>query len=85
MLREQPPSLLGQTAAQRSVEEKERDDQELLKLRLIEFKNRQSKIKKYQGARYVVYILAFFVDKLPTFILTSLISLGIPISVVHLL
>lgn len=50
-MREQPPSLLAKTASQRSVEEKNRDDEELLKIRQSESLAKQQKVKKFLGTR----------------------------------
>nr|UHH90575.1 timeless-m [Pyrrhocoris apterus] len=52
LVREQPPSLLAQTAAQRSVDEKHRDEEELLKLRQKELQLRQTKTRQYLGSRH---------------------------------
>ncbi|XP_073971907.1 circadian regulator timeout isoform X3 [Rhodnius prolixus] len=52
LVREQPPSLLAKTASQRSVEEKNRDDEELLKIRQSESLAKQQKVKKFLGTRH---------------------------------
>lgn len=51
MLREQPPELLAKTANQRSAEEKNKDDEELLKIRQTELEAKMKKNKKYCGTR----------------------------------
>lgn len=51
MLREQNPATLASSALQRSVEEKEKDEKELLEIRQREIMEKQSKIKKYAGSR----------------------------------
>lgn len=51
MLREQNPASLALSALQRSVEEKERDEKELLEIRQQEILEKQSKMKKYAGSR----------------------------------
>lgn len=51
LLREQNPSSLADAALQRSVDEKLRDDQELLSIRMSENKQRINKIKQYSGTR----------------------------------
>ncbi|XP_066907023.1 protein timeless homolog [Halyomorpha halys] len=52
IVREQPASLLAETASQRSIDEKHRDEQELLNIRLKEQKMRQYKAKKHFGTRH---------------------------------
>ncbi|XP_022825293.1 protein timeless homolog [Spodoptera litura] len=52
LLREQNPSSLADAALQRSVDEKLRDDQELLSIRMSESKQRINKIKQYSGTRH---------------------------------
>ncbi|KAH9640510.1 hypothetical protein HF086_018176 [Spodoptera exigua] len=52
LLREQNPSSLADAALQRSVDEKLRDDQELLSIRMSETKQRINKIKQYSGNRH---------------------------------
>lgn len=52
ILREQNPSSLADAALQRSVDEKLRDDQELLSIRMAENKQRLNKIKQYSGTRH---------------------------------
>nr|XP_021188135.2 protein timeless homolog isoform X2 [Helicoverpa armigera] len=52
LLREQNPSSLADAALQRSVDEKLRDDQELLSIRMSENKQRLNKIKQYSGTRH---------------------------------
>lgn len=51
LLREQNPSSLADAALQRSVDEKLRDDQELLTIRMSENKQRIHKIKQFSGTR----------------------------------
>lgn len=51
MLREQNPAMLASAALQRSVEEKERDEKELLEIRRKEIIEKQNKVKKYAGSR----------------------------------
>jgi hypothetical protein len=53
MLREQNPAQLAGAAITRSVEEKERDEVELLAIRQEEIRQRQAKVKKFTGARYL--------------------------------
>ncbi|KDR17447.1 Timeless-like protein, partial [Zootermopsis nevadensis] len=52
MLREQNPEQLADTAVARSVEEKERDEVELVVIRQEEIFQRQAKVKKFTGARH---------------------------------
>ncbi|XP_026737157.1 protein timeless homolog [Trichoplusia ni] len=52
LLREQNPSSLADAALQRSVDEKLRDDQELLTIRMSENKQRIHKIKQFSGTRH---------------------------------
>ncbi|XP_069688768.1 protein timeless homolog [Periplaneta americana] len=52
MLREQNPSQLADASISRSVEEKERDEVELLAIREQEIRRRQEKVKKFTGARH---------------------------------
>nr|QCH40580.1 timeout [Chilo suppressalis] len=52
LLREQNPSSLADAALQRSVDEKLRDEQELLTIRMTENKNRINKLKQYSGSRH---------------------------------
>jgi hypothetical protein len=52
MLREQNPTQLADAAITRSIEEKERDEVELLAIRQEEIRQRQTKVKKFTGARY---------------------------------
>lgn len=54
LLREQNPSSLASAALQRSMDEKVRDEQELLTIRMTETKERQNKIRQYSGTRYVI-------------------------------
>lgn len=51
LLREQNPSSLADAALQRSVDEKLRDEQELLSIRMSENKQRTNKIKQYSASR----------------------------------
>ncbi|CAH1404037.1 unnamed protein product [Nezara viridula] len=52
IVREQPASLLAETASQRSIDEKHRDEQELLNIRIKEQKMKQYKAKKHFGTRH---------------------------------
>lgn len=52
MLREQNPTELADAAITRSVDEKERDEVELIAIRQEETRQRQAKLKKFTGARY---------------------------------
>jgi hypothetical protein len=52
MLREQNPTELADAAITRSIEEKERDEAELIAIRQEEIRQRQAKLKKFTGARY---------------------------------
>ncbi|OWR52896.1 timeout [Danaus plexippus plexippus] len=52
LLREQNPSSLADAALQRSVDEKVRDDQELLMIRMTENKDRMNKIRHYSSTRH---------------------------------
>ncbi|XP_059046079.1 protein timeless homolog [Achroia grisella] len=52
LLREQNPTSLADAALQRSVDEKLRDEQELLSIRISENKNRLNKIKQYSATRH---------------------------------
>jgi hypothetical protein len=54
MLREQNPTQLAHAAVSRSVEEKERDELELLVIREEEVRQRRAKVKKFTGARYYI-------------------------------
>ncbi|CAK1545835.1 unnamed protein product [Leptosia nina] len=52
LLREQNPSGLADAALQRSVDEKLRDEQELLTLRMSETKERVNKVRQYSSTRH---------------------------------
>nr|CAD7580143.1 unnamed protein product [Timema californicum] len=52
MLREQSPVELASAALQRSSLEKQRDESELLAIRLEETQERFTKVRKYAGARH---------------------------------
>ncbi|KAJ0178758.1 hypothetical protein K1T71_005533 [Dendrolimus kikuchii] len=52
LLREQNPSSLADAALQRSVDEKLKDEQELLSLRMSENKNKFNKIKQFSATRH---------------------------------
>ncbi|KAM3967206.1 circadian regulator timeout [Aphomia sociella] len=52
LLREQNPTSLADAALQRSIDEKLRDEQELLSLRISENKDRLNKIKQYSATRH---------------------------------
>lgn len=52
LLREQNPSALADAALRRSGQEKLRDDQELLAMRVAESEQRLVKVKQYSAARY---------------------------------
>ncbi|KAI8424376.1 hypothetical protein MSG28_002902 [Choristoneura fumiferana] len=52
LLREQNPTSLADAALQRSVDEKLRDEQDLLRMRMTENKQRMNKIKQYSGSRH---------------------------------
>ncbi|XP_045534789.1 protein timeless homolog isoform X2 [Papilio machaon] len=52
LLREQNPTSLASAALQRSMDEKVRDEQELLTIRMTETKERQNKIRQYSGTRH---------------------------------
>ncbi|VVC99333.1 unnamed protein product [Leptidea sinapis] len=52
LLREQNPTNLADAALQRSVEEKLRDEQELLTIRMSETKDRVNKIRQYSSTRH---------------------------------
>ncbi|XP_063824228.1 protein timeless homolog isoform X1 [Ostrinia nubilalis] len=52
LLREQNPSSLADAALQRSVDEKLRDEQELLSMRMSENKQRTNKVKQYSASRH---------------------------------
>ncbi|KAL0882454.1 hypothetical protein ABMA27_000930 [Loxostege sticticalis] len=52
LLREQNPSSLADAALQRSVDEKLRDEQELLSIRMSENKQRTNKLKQYSASRH---------------------------------
>ncbi|XP_031767070.2 protein timeless homolog isoform X2 [Galleria mellonella] len=52
LLREQNPTSLADAALQRSVDEKLRDEQELLSIRMAENKNKLNKIKQYSATRH---------------------------------
>jgi Timeless protein. len=51
MLREQNPTQLADAAITRTLQEKERDEVELLAIRQEEVRLRQEKVKKFTGAR----------------------------------
>lgn len=57
MLREQNPSSLASAAVERSIEEKERDDAELLAIRQSESIEKRKKIQKYAGSRLKFHFL----------------------------
>ncbi|CAK1598882.1 unnamed protein product [Parnassius mnemosyne] len=52
LLREQNPTSLAHAALQRSIDEKLRDEQELLTIRMTETKERLNKIKQYSASRH---------------------------------
>ncbi|XP_013190355.1 protein timeless homolog isoform X2 [Amyelois transitella] len=52
LLREQNPSSLADAALQRCVDEKIRDEQELLSLRTLENKERLNKVKQFSATRH---------------------------------
>ncbi|KAJ9574818.1 hypothetical protein L9F63_008017, partial [Diploptera punctata] len=52
MLREQNPTQLAEAAVTRTLQEKERDEVELLAIRQEEIRRRQEKVKKFTGARH---------------------------------
>ncbi|CAH0725288.1 unnamed protein product, partial [Brenthis ino] len=52
LLREQNPTSLADSALQRSVDEKLKDDQELLMMRMSESKERMNKVKQYSSTRH---------------------------------
>ncbi|XP_053603776.1 protein timeless homolog [Plodia interpunctella] len=52
LLREQNPSSLADAALQRSVDEKLRDEQELLLIRTTENRERLNKVKQYSASRH---------------------------------
>lgn len=56
LLREQNPTSLADAALQRSVDEKLRDEQELLRMRMTENKQRLNKIKQYSGSRFGLFL-----------------------------
>lgn len=53
LLREQNPTSLANAALQRSMDEKLRDEQELLTIRTSETRERQNKIRQYSATRYL--------------------------------
>lgn len=57
LLREQNPSSLADAALQRSVDEKLRDEQELLSLRMSENKHKLNKIKQFSATRYIFFLI----------------------------
>lgn len=57
LLREQNPTSLAEAALQRSVDEKLRDEQELLTIRLQENRKRNDKVKQYSSTRYVLFTM----------------------------
>ncbi|CAH2105801.1 unnamed protein product [Euphydryas editha] len=52
LLREQNPTSLADAALHRSVDEKLRDDQQLLTMRMSESKERMNKVKQYSSTRH---------------------------------
>lgn len=59
LLREQNPSSLADAALQRSVDEKLKDEQELLSIRISESNQRISKVKQYSSTRFVYFLIDF--------------------------
>lgn len=51
MLRDQNASQLATAAAARSMEERRKDEDELVRIRRLEMEARQAKIKHLKGAR----------------------------------
>lgn len=51
MLRDQNAEVLASASVQRSIVEKQRDEQELMALRKKEIEEKQKKMKKYIAAR----------------------------------
>ncbi|XP_054279540.1 protein timeless homolog [Macrosteles quadrilineatus] len=62
MLREQTPKSLAEATVERSVDEKERDEKELLDIRRKEKLEKESKMKKYASARHSRFGGTFVVD-----------------------
>ncbi|KAL4716642.1 hypothetical protein ACJJTC_008277 [Scirpophaga incertulas] len=75
LLREQNPSSLADAALQRSVDEKLRDDQELLSLRISENRNKLNKVKQYSGSRHSRFGGTYVVQNMKSISDNELISL----------
>ncbi|CAF4815805.1 unnamed protein product [Pieris macdunnoughi] len=75
LLREQNPSGLADAALQRSVDEKLRDEQELLTLRLSETKERVNKIRQYSSTRHSRFGGTYVIQNMKSISENELISL----------
>ncbi|XP_045765295.1 protein timeless homolog isoform X2 [Maniola jurtina] len=75
LLREQNPTSLADAALQRSVDEKLRDDQELLMMRMSESKERLNKVKLYSATRHSRFGGTYVVQNMKSISENQLISL----------
>ncbi|CAH2229665.1 jg20407 [Pararge aegeria aegeria] len=75
LLREQNPTSLADAALQRSVDEKLRDDQELLMIRMSENKERLNKVKQYSATRHSRFGGTYVVQNMKSISENELISL----------
>ncbi|XP_046963189.1 protein timeless homolog [Vanessa cardui] len=75
LLREQNPTSLADAALQRSVDEKLRDDQELLTMRMMETKERMNKVKMYSSTRHSRFGGTYVIQNMKSISENELISL----------
>ncbi|XP_047528915.1 protein timeless homolog [Vanessa atalanta] len=75
LLREQNPTSLADAALQRSVDEKLRDDQELLTMRMAETKERMNKVKMYSSTRHSRFGGTYVIQNMKSISENELISL----------
>ncbi|XP_013165122.1 PREDICTED: protein timeless homolog isoform X1 [Papilio xuthus] len=75
LLREQNPTSLASAALQRSMDEKVRDEQELLTIRMTETKERQNKIRQFSGTRHSRFGGTYVVQNMKSISENEIISL----------
>lgn len=64
LLREQNPTCLANSALQRSVDEKIRDEQELISMRRTESLKRNNKVRQYSSTRYIHIKTIIYINSL---------------------
>ncbi|XP_041971304.1 protein timeless homolog [Aricia agestis] len=75
LLREQNPTSLADAALQRSVDEKLKDEQELLMMRMKENKERINKVKQFSGSRHSRFGGTYVIQNMKSISDNELISL----------